>query len=178
MQYRPRFVGLAARPRAATRHAKHDRAGGLRALPDGCGARLAARGRPAAPDGRVPFGFPRRGSEHVTIPLSSPTFSTASVKGRRSRRPPARSAVHSIADRMLRRSEPSQSARSRYSLAPSSAWYRMRFNTGSAGHTGVSASSRLTFHSDHSMRADQHIEGRSSCACSAGQNYSGSQRRP
>ena len=30
---RPRFVGLAARPRAATRHAKHGRAGGARPLP-------------------------------------------------------------------------------------------------------------------------------------------------
>jgi hypothetical protein len=30
---RPRFVGLAARPRAATRHARHDRAGGARPLP-------------------------------------------------------------------------------------------------------------------------------------------------
>src|SRR3984893_15965311 len=81
---RPRFVGLAARPRAATLPRTADgKAGGSFAVQPGCGvhtpaglawspvcaprpggrgARLAVRGRPAEPDDAHPqkIGFPRR----------------------------------------------------------------------------------------------------------------------
>jgi hypothetical protein len=36
-----------------------------------------------------------------------------------------------------------------------SAWPAALRRTGSAGHAGVTASSQLTFHLDHSMRAGQ-----------------------
>jgi hypothetical protein len=98
MQYSPRFVGLAARPRAATpphsQSSKLCKMAELAALPRGCseapcsmtpylrtpheravspclaGARLAARGRPAAPDGQAPFGCPRRVSNIRPIVLA------------------------------------------------------------------------------------------------------------
>jgi hypothetical protein len=83
---RPRFVGLAARPRAATlphtirQDVRKQTCGsslfsrgcsapaavalerGLRSPTLGRGARLAARGRPAKPGDAHPKGFPRRGS--------------------------------------------------------------------------------------------------------------------
>lgn len=58
LPFAPALSGSTARPRAATLptiafiNYAFGKAGGLRSSPLGCGARLAARGRPAAPDAR------------------------------------------------------------------------------------------------------------------------------